>query len=412
MKIAIVGAGISGLTAAYYLQARHDITLLEKNNYLGGHTNTVSVKEGVRSIPIDTGFIVYNDRTYPLFCQLIDELPVQSQPTQMTFGVRCERTGLEYQGGSLGSFFAQRGNFFRVRHYRLLREILRFQKLARQVEKELSEKLTVTQFLSQHRFSPAFTEHFFQPLGSAIWSCPADRFENFPARFVIEFYRHHGLLSMRDRPNWKVIAGGSQEYVAALQDNMDVEVEMGTTATNIERGGNGIQVTTREHGTRNYDHVILACHSNQSLALLGEHARAEEKELLGAIAYQKNTAILHTDTSILPACRRAWACWNYYLPETPGTLPIVTYNMNILQGLSTERTYCVSLNAEPWLHQQDILHRFIYHHPVFDARRREVQQRHMELINNHGVSCCGAYWGHGFHEDGVHSAWKVIESLP
>lgn len=411
MKIAIVGAGISGLTAAYYLQGQHDITLLEKNNYLGGHTNTVSVKEGSRSVPIDTGFIVYNDRTYPLFCKLLDDLLVQSRPTQMTFGVKSDRTGLEYQGGSLSSFFAQRANLLRARHYRLLMEILRFQKLARQSEKEMSTEVSVAQFVSKHGFSHAFMEQFFQPLGSAIWSCPAQQFENFPARFVIEFYRHHGLLSLRDRPRWKVILGGSRNYVAAMQKKMDISIKTGTAVTGIQRGPRGIEITTRKQGTSHYDHAILACHSDQSLALLGENARAEEKELLGAIPYQKNTAILHTDTSILPACRRAWACWNYYLPRTANAMPVVTYNMNILQGLSTGQTYSVSLNAEAFVKEQHVLRRFTYHHPVFGTRCREVQQRHLELVNNHGISCCGAYWGNGFHEDGVQSAWKVVESL-
>ncbi len=414
MDIAIIGGGISGLTAAYYLRPCHSVTLIEANDYVGGHTNTVDVELDGQEYAIDTGFIVFNDRTYPNYCRLLGALRVASQPTSMSFSVRCDRLGLEYRGADLNGLFAQRRNLVNPNFYRLIGDIFRFNRRATELFDELDESLTVSDFFRRERFSEAFLQYYFLPMGSAIWSCPRGQFEQFPIRFIIEFYRHHGLLSVRNRPQWRVIRGGSRNYVKAMIRGFSDNILTGCRVTSVVRDPEGVDVYT-DNWRRRFDHVVFACHSDQALAILGRDATSLERELLSAIPYERNVAVLHTDESLLPRCRRAWASWNYHLPFAGGEhgteKTTVTYNLNILQGLTSPHVFCVTLNGEPHIKPERIIQRMVYHHPVFTVGRAAVQRRHPELIDQFHTSFCGAYWGNGFHEDGVKSALAVCEVL-
>ena len=411
MKIAIVGGGVSGLSAAFYLSGQHEITLFEQNDYVGGHTNTVSVTEGSETFPVDTGFIVFNDRTYPHFCQLLDALGISSQPTEMSFGLKCEQTGLEYSGSGLHGFYAQRRNVCSLTHHRLLWDVLRFNRLASRIRGGLPLEMTVADFFRQYTFSTRFRDKFFLPMGAAIWSCPTDQMQQFPIRFILDFYAHHGLLGLRDRPQWHVVQGGSRRYVEAMLEQVDGTIHTSNPVLSVRRSEQGVQVQSQRGGEQHFDHVIFACHSDQALTILDGEATDLEREVLGCFPYQRNHALLHTDTSILPTNRQAWACWNYLLPSQRANHATVTYNMNLLQGISSRETYCVSLNSRDLVDENRIVGEYIYHHPVFNTRRDWAQAQHPRLIDCQGISYCGAYWGNGFHEDGVQSARAVVSRL-
>lgn len=412
MQIAVVGAGISGLAAAYYLRNKHDVSVFEANGYAGGHANTLSVVEKSKILPVDTGFIVYNDRTYPNFSRLLAELDVPSQASDMSFSVRCDRSGLEYAGTGINGLFAQRLNLLRPAFWRLIRDWRRFGHESQQLLSSPQERITVREYFRQHSYSREFREQYFLPIGSAIWSCPHDRLEEFPIRFIVDFYHHHGLLTLDDPPQWRVIRGGSQRYVQALLSRLPRPVELSNQVVGVERaaaGGARLHFASGE--SRTFEHVILACHADQALQLLGESATPAECDVLSAFPYEANTAVLHTDTKVLPRSRRAWASWNYRIPARSRGKATVTYNMNRLQSLQSEETYCVSLNEESQIDPQKILRVIQYHHPVFSLSRAKAQQRHHELIDLDGLSYCGAYWGNGFHEDGVNSALAVCREL-
>lgn len=411
MKIAIIGAGISGLVAADSLQAQHDVTLFEANDYLGGHTNTVDVEVGGEQQAIDTGFIVFNHQTYPNFTRLLDELQVPSKPTSMTFSFRCDRTGLEYRGADLNGLFAQRSNLLSWRFHSMLIDLLHFNKQAQRLLDRLDDTMTVGSFFEQHRFSREFIEHYFLPMGSAIWSCPRGAIAHFPIRFILEFYRNHGLLSVRARPQWRVVVGGSRQYVAALLRRFQGSVRANCPVRSVIRKEGAVEVRTAGCSAC-FDHVVFACHSDEALRMLGADATPAEREILSAFPYEENVAVLHTDPSVLPRCRRAWASWNFRSHDDEHRdKATVTYNMNILQGLHSQQLFCVTLNDETSIAPERVLRRMIYHHPVFTSARRATQRRHPELINQNRTSFCGAYWGNGFHEDGVNSALAVCRGI-
>ncbi|MBS0263844.1 MAG: FAD-dependent oxidoreductase [Planctomycetes bacterium] len=414
MKIAVVGAGISGLTAAYRLGTDHEVTLLEAADYLGGHTHTVDVELASERHAIDTGFIVFNDWTYPNFIALLEELEIESRPTSMGFSVTCERTGLEYSGSTLNGLFAQRSNLLRPRFYRMIRDILRFNREAPQIlsapATESAREQTVGEFLEAGRYSREFAEHYLVPMGSAIWSCPLGVFREFPIRFIVEFYRNHGLLSVNHRPTWRVVAGGSRTYVDALLRRFRGQVRTNAPVTRVTRQDEGVEITVRGHEPERFDHVVLACHADQALRMLADPSPVE-RELLSAFPYERNVAILHTDTTLLPARRRAWESWNYRISPEPEAGATVTYCMNILQHLQSAHVFSVSLNSEERIAPEKVLGRFVYEHPVFTTRRTAAQARHRELINQQRTSFCGAYWRNGFHEDGVVSALAVCKML-
>ncbi len=408
MKIAIVGSGIAGLTCAHYLAREHELTVFESGDHIGGHTHTHDIELDGRHYAIDTGFIVLNDRTYPNFRRLLDELGVATQPTTMSFSVSCQRTGLEYRGADLNGLFAQRRNLLRPRFLGLLADLMRFNKLAEHSLASAGDEVTAEQFFREHRFGEAFREQYFFPMASAIWSCPRATVGQFPMRFIVSFYRHHGLLGVRDRPQWHVVRGGSKRYVEALVEPIRDCFRLKMPVTRVIRHADSVEVTAGGRNER-FDHLVLACPSDQALRILGDGATLLERELLGAFGWQENLAMLHTDVSVLPRQRRAWAAWNYHLAAGDQQYATLTYDMNLLQGIGSPNRFCVSLNCPERIDRRKVLREMVYHHPVFTVRRAGAQARHAELIGPNRTSFCGAWWGNGFHEDGVVSALRVVE---
>jgi len=411
MKIAIIGTGISGLTAAWRLHRQHDLTLFEANNYIGGHTNTVEVEVGVggRRYAVDTGFIVFNDRTYPNFIDLLEQLGVASQPTRMSFSVRCERTGLEYNGENLNTLFAQRRNLFRPSFHRMIRDILRFNREAPALldgEREIS----LNAWLREGNYGREFTEHYILPMAAAIWSAEPGMMGAMPARFFVRFFKNHGLLSVNDRPQWRVIQGGSRNYVEPLTAPFRDRIRLKCPVEWVRRHPTHVQVKPWGGPAERFDEVIIATHSDQALRLLVDPT-AKEREILGAIPYQENEAVLHTDARLLPRRKLAWAAWNYHLPAQPRDRVAVTYNMNILQGLDGPETFCVTLNRSETIDPARILYRTTYHHPVFTAAGVKAQARRAEISGVNRTWYCGAYWSYGFHEDGVNSGLAAARGL-
>lgn len=406
VRIAIVGSGISGLVCARLLSRENRITLFEADSRIGGHVNTVSTELDGEQRQIDTGFIVYNERTYPKFTRILNDLQVETKPTSMSFSVRCDRTGLEYNGTSLNGVFAQRRNLLRPSFLLMLKDILKFNREADNIE--LSQT-TVGEFLARRGYSKHFSEKYLLPMGAAIWSCPHQDFLQFPIRFILEFYANHGLLSLRDRPTWRVIAGGSKEYVKRLIEPFKACIQLNCAVRSVRRFRDTVQID-HEQGIDSFDQVIFACHSDQALSLLDD-ADDLERGLLSAFPYRLNSAVLHTDESVLPRSRRAWASWNYRIAQEDRSLPTVTYNMNILQHIQSRHTFCVTLNDDGNIDPAKVIRRFQYSHPVFTLDRAAVQARHRELIRRRRTSFCGAYWRNGFHEDGVVSALAVCRKF-
>lgn len=411
MKIAIIGAGISGMLAAYLLFEQHEITVFEAGTRPGGHSNTVDIVLGGQSYAVDTGFVVYNDRTYPGFVRLLDRLGVASRPSAMSFSVRCERTGVEYNGSSIDSLFAQRSNLVRPSFYTMILDILRFNRQARELLDDPADGgPTLGEYLESHRYSRPFVENHLIPMAAAIWSTEPGAVRRFPARRFVQFFENHGALSLGRRPRWKVIDGGSRRYVEALVRPYRERLRLNTPVRSIVRRPDGVQVTPRKGLAESFDATVLAVHSDQALAMLADPSAAE-REILGAIPYQDNEAVLHTDTSILPKRRRAWASWNYHVPREARERVAVTYDMNILQGLGAPAEPCVTLNCSEQIDPSKIIQRFVYHHPMYTAHTFVAQRRWDEINGVNRTYYCGAYWGYGFHEDGVRSALAVAEKF-
>jgi predicted NAD/FAD-binding protein len=407
MKIAIIGTGIAGNVAAYRLRDKHDITVFEAGDYVGGHTNTVDVEENGRTLSIDTGFIVFNDRTYPFFNDLLDEIGQASRRSVMSFSVQSALTGLEYNGSSLNGLFSQRRNILRSSFIRMVRDILRFNREAVRVIRDLPEDTTVGDYLRREGYSVEFSRDYLVPMTAAIWSAEPLQVIEMPLKFLVRFFHNHGLLQLKDRPTWYTIEGGSREYVKKLVEGHRDRIRLASPVESVSRLGDHVQVKVHGEKPEVFDHVFMACHSDQALALLAD-ATAIEREVLGAIPYQSNEAVLHTDTRLLPAQRRAWAAWNYHIPRDERAHVSVTYNMNILQGLEAEQQYCVTLNNTEAIDPARILYRVQYDHPVFGLDSIAAQARHREINTGNMTSFCGAYWRNGFHEDGVWSALQAI----
>ncbi|TWT34552.1 NAD(P)/FAD-dependent oxidoreductase [Blastopirellula retiformator] len=405
MRIAVIGSGISGLIAARLLSYEHEVVILEAADRIGGHTNTVTAHWQGETWPIDAGFIVYNERTYPNFTRILADLEVATAPTTMSFSVRCDQTGLEYNGGSLDGVFAQRSNLFRPRFLRMLADILRFNRDGERDLLSVPAEQTVGEYLVEKGYSQQFAQKYLLPMGAAIWSCPLGDFAQFPIRFILEFYVNHGLLSLTDRPTWRVIQGGSQQYVDRLVAPFRSQFRLSCPVQSVRRSADDVLVVHAD-GSERFDEVVFACHADQALKLLAD-ADDVEREMLSAFPYFASRACLHTDTSVLPKSRRAWASWNYHLPAQDDSRPTLTYNMNLLQNIDSQHTYCVTLNEEAAIDPAKVIARFNYSHPLFTTRRAEVQRRHPQLIRHRRTSYCGAYWRNGFHEDGVVSALAV-----
>jgi len=413
LKIAVVGTGIAGNVVAHRLhQAGHQLTVFEAGDHVGGHTHTHDIHCAGAWHRVDTGFIVFNERTYPRFCALLDELGVESQPSSMSFSVRNDTSGLEYNGTSLDGLFAQRRNLLRPRFLGMLADILRFNRIATALLDRQAAEITLADFLDRHRFGNAFVNDYLVPMGAAIWSTDPQRMFGFPVGFFARFLHNHGMLTVNDRPVWRVIRGGSARYVQRLAARWIDRVRLRSAVVQVRRLPDGVQVTAAGHAAERFDHVFLACHADQALALLADPTGAE-REVLGAIPYQRNEAVLHTDTSLLPRNRRAWAAWNYHQPRSAGAGVALTYNMNILQGLDASETLCVTLNNSAHIDPARVLRQMWYEHPLFTPAGVAAQQRHHEISGAPATHCrthyCGAWWRFGFHEDGVVSAESALQ---
>jgi len=407
MKIAIIGSGIAGNVAAYHLNKEHDITLFEQNSHIGGHTHTHSIDDASGNLNIDTGFIVLNDRTYPNFIKLLQELDVDIQKTEMSFSVKCENTGLEYNGNNLDTLFAQRSNLFRPVFYRMISDILRFNREATEAINNTNNDHSLGEFLDNGNYSEIFINKYIVPMGAAIWSTRPEDMFSFPANFFFRFFLNHGLLSVNNRPQWYVIKGGSNSYVKNLVKGFKDKIRTDCPVENIVRYDDHVEIHSRSHGIERFDYVFIASHSDQALNML-QHPSTYERETLSAIEYQKNEAVLHTDKSLLPIRNKAWASWNYHLPEDTRSDVALTYNMNILQGLKTDTTYCVTLNYSDKIDTDKILKTIEYHHPIFTPKSIVAQDNHRLINGTSRTYYCGAYWRNGFHEDGVVSALNAL----
>ncbi len=409
MKIAIVGTGISGLTCAYLLNHKYKLTIFEKNNYVGGHTHTHSINNNGKIIPVDSGFIVYNEKTYPNFIKLLDKLKVTRQKTTMGFSIKSANKNLEYAGNSINSIFAQRINIIRPSFIKMIIEILIFNKKATNDLNKLNLDITLGKYLSNNNFSKKFIDNYIIPMGAAIWSTKAESILKFPAKFFIQFFYNHSLLKIKNRSDWWVIKGGSKQYINKLIKKFEHKIRLNTSVQSIRRSNGKIYI---KNNTKNkeelFDAVIIATHSDQGLQMLSDPSE-DEQEILGAIPYQKNKALLHTDISLLPKRKLAWASWNYNLDHSLNKPVTLTYNMNILQTLNELETYCVSLNNIEKIDENKILKKINYEHPLFTSAGIESQKRKYKISGINNTFYCGAYWHNGFHEDGVVSALDVCK---
>ncbi len=412
MKIAIIGAGISGLAAAYYLDPRYEVTVYESAPRIGGHTATIDVRHNGRDYAIDTGFIVYNDWTYPNFIELLDALGVETQPTEMSFSVRCDASGLEYGGSNLNTLFAQRRNLLRPSYYRMLADILRFNREAvSDLEGgRIARSTTLGEYLRSGGYGDGFVYQYLLPMGSAIWSASTDGMLEFPLLFFVRFFKNHGLLSVNERPQWRVIKGGSRQYLEPLTRGFAERIVCNANIAAVRRRGDGVELIMGDGHRAGFDEVVFACHSDQALALLAD-ASAAERESLAAIPYQRNEVVLHTDTGLLPRKRLAWSSWNYWLRRRFQERAVLTYDMNILQGIDSDTTFCVTLNATEAIAPGRIIDIFEYSHPVFSLASVDAARRIEEFNGLNRTWFAGAWLGNGFHEDGVRSARRVADGI-
>lgn len=408
MKIAIIGGGIAGNTLAYHLHQHHQITLFEANDYIGGHTHTHAVEIAGQTHAVDTGFIVFNDKTYPEFERILRETGVAWRDSSMSFSVRNEVTGLEYNGTSLNSLFAQRRNLISPAFYRMVRDILRFNKESLSLLAPGSE-IALGDYLQQHGYSKQFIRDYIVPMGAAIWSTDAEQMLQFPARFFVRFFYHHGMLTIDDRPQWRTIVGGSSAYLQKVTAGYREQIQLNTPVGSIQRQHDTVTVNTLNGKSHQFDYVFFACHSDEALKILGDQATSEEKQVLGAIPYQDNTVYLHTDARLMPKRKLAWAAWNYHVTEKPSGKVQVTYNMNILQGIKSAAPLLVTLNYTDAIDPAKVIKKLHYRHPLYTLEGAEAQTKHAVISGHHRTGYAGAYWRNGFHEDGVVSALTAIQ---
>jgi predicted NAD/FAD-binding protein len=403
MRIAIIGGGISGMVAAYLLHQDHDITLFEANDYIGGHTHTHDVAIGGKHYAVDSGFIVFNEVTYPNFLTLIKRLGVEYQPSTMTFSVKCERTGLEYGPHNVATFFAQKRNLLDPSFYKMIIDIFRFRRDFERLLNDDSGEQELGPYLLKNGYSQRFIDYFIIPLGSALWSADPKKVNNFPLQSFVRFFKNHGFLEIKHPLAWKVIKGGSQRYVEKLIRPFADRIRLSTPIRAVIRHQDYVEVAPANGDAIRFDHAVMGCHSDQALAMLHDPTPLE-REILGAIPYQENTAVLHTDTSLLPKRKSLWSSWNYHIPRRELGRAALTYDMNILQTLDCEEELCVTLNRADAIQREKIIGTYSYHHPTYTREASLAQQRHNEISGHNRTHYCGAYWSYGFHEDGVTSA--------
>lgn len=412
-RVAIIGSGITGLSSAWLLHRQYDITLFEKNDYLGGHTNTVDVQEEHDIVPVDTGFIVYNEKNYPNLIGLFAELDVETQKTDMSFAFSLNHGELEYSGSGLKGLFAQNSNWFSPKHWMLLKEILRFNRLAHATlnEKQPLQSMSLGEFLKAHKFSSAMVNHYLLPMGAAIWSCPVDTMLRFPVQSFLQFFANHGLIDIKNRPQWRTVVGGSSAYVRNMLSKMQDKISLEKGAIAVSREEQHVKVMTVE-GIHQFDKVIFACHADQALALL-EKPQADESAILGAFQYEKNRTYLHTDISLMPKRKTVWSSWNYLATSDPESRQqmTATYWMNRLQRLQTSTDYLVTLNPFELPKDEYIIAEMDYEHPVFDQKAINAQQQLASLQGQQNSWFCGSYAKYGFHEDALSSAVAVCKDF-
>lgn len=408
MKIAIIGSGISGLVSAYLLSEDNEITVFEADDRIGGHTHTVDVPSDDSIVAVDTGFIVFNEKTYPNFIKLMQKLEVPSQPSNMSFSMQCDRTGLTFCPTSFNSLFAQRINAVRPAFYRMLLDAIGFRRRLPALLKKEDDSLTLAAYLDQEGYSRWFIEYFIVPMGAAIWSADPKRFMEFPVRYFASFFQNHGFLNIKGQPRWRTIKGGSRQYLAPLIRRFRDRIRLSSPVQNIRREKDHVSLTLADGRKHLFDQAVIAAHSDQALKMLSDPSDAEI-EVLGAIAYQENQTVLHTDAALMPAKRAAWASWNYRIPKNETGRVALTYYMNLLQSLSSKKQFCVTLNMSGAIDPEKRIKEIVYHHPIYDPAGLAARKRHARINGVRRTWYCGAYWGYGFHEDGVNSALRVCE---
>jgi predicted NAD/FAD-binding protein len=407
VKIAVIGSGIAGNVAAHHLCREHEITVFEAAGHVGGHTHTHDIEHEGRAVAVDTGFIVCNDRTYPNFLALLAELGVELQASDMSFSVQTA-TGLEYNGTSLNSLFAQRRNLVHPAFWRMIRDILRFNREAPRLLDSPDDSLRLGDYLDAQGYSRRFIEHYILPMGAAIWSAGTDTLRAFPARYFVRFLHNHGMLTVDDRPQWRTVRGGSARYVEKLTAGFRDRIRLRTPVESVRRTPAGVFVKPAGAEAERFDRVFFACHSDQALRMLADASPAE-RTVLGAIRYQRNEVLLHTDTRVLPKRRLAWAAWNYHLVDRATERASVTYHMNYLQRIESRTPLLVTLNLSDRVDARCVIRAMTYEHPVFTPAAVAAQARHAQIDGVDRAYFCGAYWGFGFHEDGVVSALAALE---
>ncbi|MEM8843859.1 MAG: FAD-dependent oxidoreductase [Pseudomonadota bacterium] len=407
MKIAIVGTGIAGMTAAHLLNDDHDITVYETNKYIGGHSNTVVVEEDGHEVPIDTGFIVLNDWTYPNFENLLEKLGINTIDSEMSFSAKCEKTKFEWSGESIKGLILNKDNWKAFKSYQIAGDVIRFNKIAKRLLAEDKLVLSLGEFLDEYKFSQAFINYYILPMGAAIWSTSLTDIRDYPAKSFLSFFNNHGLLNINKRPQWKTVVGGSKEYVKKLVKPFLTKIKLNAGVTNIVRQHGKVVIHTKDE-KQIYDHVFIACHSDQAMKML-EKPSTLEHETLNNIKFNLNIATLHTDSSLMPSRKGAWSSWNYLVPENSSKNVKVTYYMNRLQSLKADNDYFVSLNMDDNINPEKVIKTIEYMHPFFDKKAIDAQKSFPSINGTMNTWYCGAYWRHGFHEDGVWSAIQAVE---
>jgi len=410
MRIAIIGTGISGLTAAYLLSEDHEVVVFEANDYVGGHTNTVDVALNGQQYAVDTGFIVFNEKTYPNFIKLMKRLGVGWQNSVMSFSVQCEKTGLEFSPSNFNSLFIQRRNLLRPSFYRMLWDVMRFKRDSQALLESDDYELTLAEFLTGKRYSQTFVQHFIIPMGEAVWSADPVKFIEFPARYFAQFFKNHGFLNVKDQPQWLTIKGRSRQYLKPITQSYGDQIRLNCPVASVRRYPEYVEIQPQNEMAETFDQVVIATHSDQALALLDDPTDTESN-ILGVIPYQENQAVLHCDESLLPSKKAAWASWNYHIPQEDLGRVAVTYDMNILQSIGAPKELCVSLNLAKAIDASKIYRKMIYHHPVYNPESLAARSSHGEINAVNRTYYAGAYWGYGFHEDGVASALEVCRNF-
>lgn len=413
-SIAVIGSGVAGLTAAYLLNKKHDVTVFEKNDYPGGHTHTIVIPDGPDAgTAVDTGFIVMNHRNYPLLTKLFNELNTGLRNTSMSFGYYCENSGLQYSSRGVNGLFAQRSNIFNSEFRGMIKEILRFYKITKiDLENRTVGERTLGRYLQDNNFSGLFITHHIIPMGAAIWSTPDEGMMDFPAESFLRFLNNHGLLGVSGQPQWKTVKGGSFQYVKTIRKLLGKEVILNSPIVEVERKNSGITLKSTDGKSHNFDFVVIAAHADEALAMLKDPS-PDEKRLLSPWFYQKNNTILHTDPCVMPTLRHAKGSWNFIREKTTagGSVLSLTYDMNRLQGIKTKSNYFVTLNTGKQLKKDTVIAEMVYHHPTYSFESMKTQSELPSLNGVNRTFFCGSYFGYGFHEDAVRSAVHAAEKF-